>query len=89
MFLDFIGTLCKLSLEMVSMQSGVDVGAGAGTGEGALDVEEDNIPSASTSATSLITPRTEWLSRRRVSTGIHPHSADIGVLCPPAFVYPN
>jgi hypothetical protein len=32
-FRDFVGTFCKLSLEMVSMQSGVDVGAGAGTGE--------------------------------------------------------
>ena len=52
---------------MVCMQSSVDVGAGAGTGEGVLDVEEDNIPSASTSATSLITPRTERFSRRRVS----------------------
>ena len=69
-FRDFVAALCKLSLEMVSMQSGVDVGAGAGTGEGALDVEEDNIPSASTSATSLVTPRTERFSRRRVS-GIH------------------
>jgi hypothetical protein len=52
------------------MQSGVDAGAGAGTGEGALDVEEDDIPSASTSATSLVTPRTELFSRRRVS-GFH------------------
>ena len=69
-FHDFVGALCRLSLEMVSMQSGVDVGAGAGTGEGNLDVEEDNIPSASTSATSLVTPRTERFSRRRVS-GIH------------------
>jgi hypothetical protein len=69
-FRDFVGALCKLSSEMVSMQSGVDVGGGAGAGEGALDVEEDNIPSASTSATSLVTPRTERFSRRRVS-GIH------------------
>ena len=69
-FRDFVGALCKLSSEMVSMQCGVDVGAGTGTGEGALDVEEDNIPSASTSATSLATPRTERFSRRRVS-GIH------------------
>ena len=30
-FRDFVGTLYKLSLEMVSMQSGVDVTAGAGT----------------------------------------------------------
>ena len=69
-FRDFVGALCKLSSEMVSMQCGVDVGAGAGIGEGTLDVEEDNIPSASTSATSLVTPRTERFSRRRVS-GIH------------------
>jgi hypothetical protein len=55
---------------MVGVQSGVDVGASAGTGEGVLDVEEDNIPSASTSATSLVTPRTERFSRRGVS-GIH------------------
>jgi hypothetical protein len=65
-FRDFVAALCKLSLEMVSMQSGVDVGAGAGIGEGALDGEEDNIPSASTSATSLVTPRTKQFSRRRV-----------------------
>jgi len=52
------------------MQSGVDVGAGAGAGEGVLDVEEDNIPSVSTSATSLVTSRTERFSRGRVS-GIH------------------
>ena len=31
---------------MVSIQSGVDVSAGAGTGEDILDVDEDNIPSA-------------------------------------------
>jgi hypothetical protein len=52
------------------MQSGVDVSAGAGAGEDILDVDEDNIPSAGTSATSLVTPRTERLGRRRVS-GIH------------------
>lgn len=71
-FHDFVGALCKLSCEMVSMQSGVDVGPAANTGEGSLglDLEEDNIPSASTSATSLVTPRTERFSRRRVS-GIH------------------
>ena len=71
-FHDFVGALCKLSCEMVSMQSGVDVGPAANAGEGSLglDVEEDNIPSASTSATSLVTPRAERFSRRRVS-GIH------------------
>ncbi|KAI9452204.1 hypothetical protein F5148DRAFT_1237059 [Russula earlei] len=69
-FHDFVGALCKLSFEMVSMQSGADVGAGAGAGEGTLDVEDDNVPSASTSATSLVTPRTERWGRRRVS-GIH------------------
>jgi hypothetical protein len=46
------------------MQSGVDVGAGAGAGEDILDVDEDNIPSAGTSTTSLVTPRTERFSRR-------------------------
>jgi hypothetical protein len=43
-FGDFVGAYCKLSLELVRMQSGVDIGAGAGTEEGVLDVEEDNIP---------------------------------------------
>ena len=45
-FHDFAGALWKLSLEMVSMQSGtgVDSGAGAGTAcEGTLDVEDDTI----------------------------------------------
>jgi len=76
-FHDFIGVLCKLSLEMVSMQSGTNVGFGAGAGvgvgtagEGTLDTEDDTILSVSTSATSLVTPRTELFSRRRVS-GIH------------------
>jgi hypothetical protein len=49
------------------MQSGVDVGAGAGAGEDILDVDEDNIPSAGTSQTSTATPCTERLGRRRVS----------------------
>jgi hypothetical protein len=31
-FRDFVCTFCKLSFEMVSMQSGVDIGAGACTG---------------------------------------------------------
>ena len=31
-FHDFIGALCKLNLEMVSIQSGTDVGSGAGAG---------------------------------------------------------
>jgi hypothetical protein len=66
-FHDFIGTLCKLSMEMVSMQSGIEVGAGV-VGEGSLDVEDDNIPSASISAMSLVTPRTERFgTSRRVS----------------------
>jgi len=69
-FHDFVGALCKLSLEMVSMQSGTDVGTITAAGEGTLDAEDDTIPSASTSATSLVTPRTELFSRRRVS-GIH------------------
>jgi hypothetical protein len=66
-FHDFVGALCKLSLEMVRMQSGADVAAVGG--EGILEVEDD-IPSASTSATSLATPRSDRFSRRRVS-GIH------------------
>ena len=66
-FHDFVGALCKLSLEMVSMQSDANVVAVAG--DGTLEAEED-IPSASTSLTSLVTPRAERLSRRRVS-GIH------------------
>jgi hypothetical protein len=69
-FRDFVGALCKSRLKMVSMQSGVDVGAAAGAGEGILDVEEDNILRASTSATRLVTPRTERFRRRRVS-GVH------------------
>jgi hypothetical protein len=55
-FRNFVGALCKLSSEIVSMQSGVDVSAGSGTEEGILDVEEDNIPTLSTSVTSLVTP---------------------------------
>ena len=55
-FRDIVDALCKLSLEMVSMQSSVDVGTSAGAGEGVLDVEKDDISSASTSPTSLVTP---------------------------------
>ena len=33
-----------------------------GTGEGVLDVKEDDIPSASMSAPSLVTPRTERIT---------------------------
>ena len=58
-FHDFVGALCKLSVEMVGMQSG----------EGSLETDEE-IPSASASSTSLTTPRAEQFSRRRVS-GIH------------------
>ena len=47
---------------------------------------ELGIPSASTSATSLVTPRTEWFSRRRVS-GIY--ILRTLVRHPFAFVYPN
>jgi hypothetical protein len=63
---DFVGTLCKLSLEMVSMQSGVDVGAGAGC----FGCGGDNIPCETTGAsraTSLVTPGTKRFSRRMVS----------------------
>jgi hypothetical protein len=52
---------------MVIIQSGVDVGAGADSGEGFLDVEEDNIPSASA---RFVTPRTERFGGRRVN-GTH------------------
>jgi len=72
-FHDFVGPLCKFSLEMVSMQNSTDVGSGAGAGtagEGTLDTEDDTIPSGSTSATSLVTPCTELFSRRR-ARGIH------------------
>jgi hypothetical protein len=68
-FCDVFGASCK-SLEMVSMQSGIDVGVGSGTGEDVLDVAEDDIQSSSTTATSLVTSRTGRFNRRRVS-GIH------------------
>ena len=61
-FHDFFGPLCKLSLEMVSMQNGTDVGSGVGAGtagEGTLDAEGDTMPSGSMNATSLVTPCTE------------------------------
>jgi hypothetical protein len=64
MFCDFFGASCK-SLEMVSIQSGIDVGVGSGTGEDVLDVAEDDIQSSSTTATSLVTSRTGRFS------GIH------------------
>ncbi|KAH9955055.1 hypothetical protein BC827DRAFT_1262095 [Russula dissimulans] len=66
-FHDFVGALCKLSFEMVGMQSGADVGNGVA--EGSLEVDDDNIPSASTSMTSLATPRSERFGRR--VSGIH------------------
>ncbi|KAH9049815.1 hypothetical protein EDB83DRAFT_2543167 [Lactarius deliciosus] len=65
-FHDFVGALCKLSVEMVSMQSGIGVTA---TAEGSLEIDDD-VSSASTSTTSLATPRADRFSRRRVS-GIH------------------
>ncbi|KAI9435094.1 hypothetical protein H4582DRAFT_1817945 [Lactarius indigo] len=65
-FHDFVGALCKLSVEMVNMQSGIGVSA---TAEGPLEIDDD-ISSASTSTTSLATPRADRFSRRRVS-GIH------------------
>ncbi|KAI0267184.1 hypothetical protein BGY98DRAFT_1027111 [Russula aff. rugulosa BPL654] len=52
---DFVGALCKLSLEMVSMQSGVDVGAGAGC----FGCGGDNIPCETTGATSLLREQSE------------------------------
>jgi hypothetical protein len=65
-FHDFVGALCKLSIEMVGMQSGAVAGAVA---EGSLEIDDD-ISSASASSTSLATPRADQFSRRRVS-GIH------------------
>jgi len=62
-FYNFVGTLCKLSLEMVSTHRRTDVGTGTSVGtarEGTLDAEYDTIPSA----TRLVTPRTELFSRR-------------------------
>ena len=80
-FRDFVSALCKLSSEMVSMQSGVGVGASVGTGEGVLDAEEDYISRASMSATNFVASHTEQFSRGglvRISddgTGIwHRHS---------------
>ena len=50
---DFVGALCKLSLKLVvSIQSGVDVGAGAGS----FGCGGDNIPYETTGATRLVTP---------------------------------
>ena len=65
-FHDFVGALCKLSVEMVGMQSGIGTVAIA---EGPLEIDDD-ISSASASSTSLATPRADQFSRRRVS-GIH------------------
>ncbi|KAH9961981.1 hypothetical protein BC827DRAFT_1383744 [Russula dissimulans] len=67
-FHDFVSALCKLSFEMVSMQSGADVGGGVT--EGSREVEDNDIPSVSTSTTSLVTSRSERFWRRRVG-GIH------------------
>ncbi len=65
-FHDFVGALCKLSVEMVSMQSGI---GGTAAAEGPLEIDDD-VSSASASSTSLATPRADRFSRRRVS-GIH------------------
>ncbi|KAH9049809.1 hypothetical protein EDB83DRAFT_2553433 [Lactarius deliciosus] len=77
-FHNFIGALCKLSVEMVSMQSGIGVTA---TAEGPLEIDDD-VSSANTSTTSLATPRADRFSRRRVS-GIHIprtlRSGDLGI----------
>ncbi|KAI0048499.1 hypothetical protein FA95DRAFT_1517415 [Auriscalpium vulgare] len=64
-FKDFVDALCRLSAEMVGMQSIVLLDSAS-----ALDVEggEDGEPTGST--TSLASPRTEYVNRRRVS-GIH------------------
>jgi hypothetical protein len=65
-FHDFVGALCKLSVEMVGMQSGTGAVA---TADGSLEID-DEASSASASSTSLATPRADQFSRRRVS-GIH------------------
>lgn len=52
-FHDFIGALCKLSVEMVSMQSGIGAVA-----EGSLEIDDD-FSSASVSSTSIATPRAD------------------------------
>ena len=41
----FVGALFNLSLEMVSMQNGIGVGASAGTGEGVSNVRENILES--------------------------------------------
>jgi hypothetical protein len=46
-FHNFVGALCKLSLEIVSTQSDTDVDTSTGTGttgEGTLDADDDTIP---------------------------------------------
>ena len=65
------------------MQGRTDVGAGAmlvPPGKGAVDTEDDTIPSA----TSLVTPHTESFNRRwgktRVS-GIHIPRTSVGRIC--------
>ena len=67
MFLKFVSASCKLTLETASMQSVIDVGVGSGTGEGVLDVAEDDIRSSSTTATSLVTSRTGQFNGRTAS----------------------
>ncbi len=70
---------------MVNMQSGVDAGASAGTGEDVLQAEEDNSPSANTNVASLVTLRTEKFSMRRVSGTHIPQTLvrDVYLLCVP------
>ncbi|KAH8990427.1 hypothetical protein EDB86DRAFT_3244911 [Lactarius hatsudake] len=67
-FHDFVGVLLKLSVEMVSMRSGIGVTA---TAEESLEIDDD-VSSASTSTTSLTAPRADRFSRRR-------RSGDFGV----------
>ncbi|KAF8260132.1 hypothetical protein EI94DRAFT_1749458 [Lactarius quietus] len=66
-FHDFVGALCKLSVEMVGMQSGTGAVAVA---DGSVETDDDIISNPSASSTSLATPRADQFSRRRVS-GIH------------------
>ena len=72
----FIGALFK-SLEMVSMQSGVDVGAGAGTGEGVLNVREDILGYISRRRRSVMSTTCLYLPQFRERTG--QRSSDLSI----------
>jgi hypothetical protein len=57
----------QVELKIVHMQSGTDIGVGSGTGEGVLDVAEDDIRSSNRTATSLVTSRTGQFNGRTAS----------------------